>query len=101
MDEDDFDFPKLKTPEEVAGYLALKHANGMKFIDVLELHGRMLTEIGRDYVKGWGFREDQEVSEDVHKWYRHLKDGAYFVLEHIESPDVWYVWEEDDSETPE
>jgi hypothetical protein len=99
MDENDL--PELKTAEEVAGYLALKHANGMPFKQVLDLHTLILTRIGRDYSRSWGWRQDQECPDDVRKYFHHLRDGAYFVLEHLEEDDDWYIQDEDDSETSE
>lgn len=44
MGEDDI--PELNTNEEVAGYLALKHANGMPFHLVLKLHRLILANQG-------------------------------------------------------
>lgn len=44
MEEDDF--PELKTEEEIAGYLALRHANGVSFKDILALHRFILTDNG-------------------------------------------------------
>lgn len=37
---------------ELAGFLALKHANGMSFKDVVALHAHMLAEKIRDYGDG-------------------------------------------------
>jgi hypothetical protein len=48
MDEDDFN--KLMEAEDravaIAGYLALKHANGLSFYKTLELHHEILLRIG-------------------------------------------------------
>lgn len=91
------DLPELKTAEDVAGYLALKHANGMKFKDVLDLHTRILCRIGTDEYRAWGWRLDQECPEDVRKYFTHLKDGAHFILEYLKDDYIWYYQEEVDS----
>lgn len=80
------------TPEEIYGYLALKHANGLSFADVLDLHTQILTRIGRDYVKTWGHKGDV-ADEELRLTYQHLKDGGYYALAHLDFDDEWY-WEE-------
>ena len=92
------DIPELRTAEEVAGYLALKHANGMPFKDVLDLHTVILTRIGRQYVDKWGWTPEQECPPEIRKYFTHLKDGGYFALEHLEDDRDWFVWEEDEDE---
>ncbi|MCA1840225.1 MAG: hypothetical protein LC723_07840, partial [Actinobacteria bacterium] len=72
MEEDDI--PELKTSEEVAGWLALKHANGMPFKQVLDIHTLVLTRIARDYVKGWDWKGN-EPSDELRKMYQWLRDG--------------------------
>jgi hypothetical protein len=94
MEEDDL--PKLRTAEEMAGYLALKHANGMKMADVLDLHTRLLAKISLDYSQSWGWRQDQDCPPETRKYFQWMKDGGYFVVDHLlEESDDWYVWEED------
>src|SRR5690606_4975414 len=91
MAEDDL--PELKTPEEIAGYLALKHANGMKFKDLLELHTLILTRIGRDYVREWGpsvIEGAEPPTAEQRKMYDFLCSGAYYVLNYLEDDDEWY-----------
>jgi hypothetical protein len=84
------DVPELKTPEEIAGYLALKHANGMPFKQVLDLHTLILTRIGRDYVETWGPAAGCKASEDIQAVYRRMEFGAFYVLNHLEDDDEWY-----------
>lgn len=61
----------------------------MSFADVLDLHTQILTRIGRDYVKTWGHKSDV-VDEELRLTYLHLKDGAYYVLAHLDFDDEWY-----------
>jgi hypothetical protein len=90
MDEDDI--PELKTPEAIAGFLALKHANGMSFKQVLDIHTLILTRIGRDYVKTWGPIAIDGVKPPVEhvRMYDFLTQGAYYALNHLEDNDEWY-----------
>ena len=94
-ENDGYDIPELKTAEDVAGWLALKHANGMPFKQVLDIHTLILTRIGREYASRWGWTQEQECPPEIRKYFSYLKDGAYFVLEHLEEDMDWYVWEED------
>lgn len=86
------DLPELNTPEEIAGYLALKHANGMSFKQLLDLHTLILTRIGRDYVKVWGPNPDTPNDETwkTQQLYQPLKNGAFYVLNYLEDDDKWY-----------
>ncbi len=85
------------TPEEIAGFLALKHANGMSFKQVLDLHTWILTRIGRDYVKIWGTdHEGKPHTEFSRKHYQTLQEGAYFALDYLEDDDEWYHFEPKD-----
>lgn len=86
------DVPELKTPEEIAGWLALKHANGMPFKQVLDLHTLILTRIGRDYVETWGPVEIDGIATPVEhrRMYDFLKQGAYYALNYLEDDDEWY-----------
>ena len=87
MGEDD----ELKTPEAIAGYLALKHANGMPFKDVLDLHTEILTCIGRDYVKTWTDPEDLPETSSARDTQHWLIQGAYFALGHLDDDSEWYA----------
>ena len=96
MEPDDLDVPELMSAEDVASYLALKHANGMSFKQVLDIHTLILLRVGRDCVDSWGFRDDQTVSDETRKMYRLLKDGGYYALNHLEdNDDDWYHYRED------
>lgn len=86
------------TFEEVSGYLALKHANGMSFSDVIDLHTQILTRIGREYVKTWG---PADGSPPTSKLYSTLMTGARYVLNYLEDDDEWYDFEAKDDLTYE
>lgn len=87
------DIPVLTTPEAIADFLSLKlannHINGLTFKDILEIHTYILTRVGRDYAETWG-PVSKNADEDVHRMYDHLRDGAYYVLTHIEDFEDWY-----------
>lgn len=85
------DVPVLKTPEEVAGYLALKHANGMSFKDLLELHTLILTRIGRDHIQTWTQPEEYPETSSGYSTQLWLIQGGYFALSHLEDNDEWYT----------
>ncbi len=77
---------RFTTPEEIAGYLALKHANGMSFFDVLDLHTQILTRIGRDYVQVWGPADGSTASG----MYLDMMTGARYAFNYLEDDDEWY-----------
>jgi hypothetical protein len=82
--DESYPHPQFKTPQEIAGYLALKHANGASFSQVLEWHRVILLQIGYRHVATWGPLDGAPTSHD-----RDVKDGAYYVLSHLEYDDEW------------
>ncbi len=92
------DLPTFKTSADIAGFLALKHANGMPLKQVLDLHTLILARIARDYVKIWGLNpetgEPADVGSEAWKIDNWLQSGAQYILWYLIDDDEWYDWDE-------
>lgn len=66
----------LKSELSMANFLALAHANGLRFPDVLELHRWMLAEKCNEYIKTWSSAGQPEE-------YEALRDGGYYAISHM------------------